>query len=99
MACRTAFDHLVDACAPYTLERTGEICGIDPDVVERLSREYIEAQPAGIRMGQGMQRVYHSYAPFRTVATLAMVAGYIGVPGGGASHAGGTATNLSLIHI
>ena len=93
VACRTAFDHLVDACAPYTLERTGEICGIDPDVVERLSREYIEAQPAGIRMGQGMQRVYHSYAPFRTVATLAMVAGYIGVPGGGASHAGGTATN------
>ena len=69
VACRTAFDHLVDACAPYTLERTGEICGIDPDVVERLSREYIEAQPAGIRMGQGMQRVYHSYAPFRTVAS------------------------------
>lgn len=90
--CRTAFDHLKDACAPYTLERTGEICGIDPSVVERLSREYIEAQPAGIRMGQGMQRVYHSYSPFRTVATLAMVAGYIGVLGGGASHAGGTAT-------
>lgn len=93
VACRTAFDHLVDACTPYTPERTGEICGIDPAVVERLSKEYIEAQPAGIRMGQGMQRVYHSYAPFRTVATLAMVAGYIGVPGGGASHAGGTATN------
>ncbi len=93
VACRTAFDHLKDACAPYTLEYTSEICGIDPSVVERLSREYIEAQPAGIRMGQGMQRVYHSYSPFRTVATLAMVAGYIGVLGGGASHAGGTATN------
>lgn len=91
--CRTAFDHLVDGCAEYTPERTGEICGIEPEVVERLAREYIEAQPAGIRMGQGMQRVYHSYSPFRTVATLAMVAGYIGVPGGGASHAGGTATN------
>lgn len=93
IACRTAFDHLVDSCKEYTLERTASICGIEPDTVERLSREYIEAQPAAIRMGQGMQRVYHSYSPFRTVATLAMVAGYIGVPGGGASHAGGTATN------
>lgn len=91
--CRTAFDHLVDSCSEYTLERTAEICGISADVVERLAREYIEAQPAAIRMGQGMQRVYHSYSPFRTVATLAMLAGYIGVKGGGASHAGGTATN------
>ena len=93
IACRTAFDHLVDSCKEYTLERTASICGIEPDTVERLSREYIEARPAAIRMGQGMQRVYHSYSPFRTVATLAMVAGYMGVPGGGASHAGGTATN------
>lgn len=93
VTCRTAFDHLCDSCAAYTPERTGEICGIDPAVVERLAEEYIDAQPAGIRMGQGMQRVFHSYSPFRTVATLAMVAGYIGVPGGGASHAGGTATN------
>ena len=54
--------------------------------------EYINAQPAGIRMGQGMQRVYNSHSPFRTVATLAAVAGYIGVEGGGASHAGGTAS-------
>ncbi len=93
VACRTAFDHLVDGCAAYTPEYTGEICGIEPELVERLAEEYITAQPAGIRMGQGMQRVYHSYSPFRTVATLAMVAGYIGVNGGGASHAGGTATN------
>ena len=92
VACRTAFDHLRDSCAEYTPERTAEICGIEPAVVERLAEEYIDAQPAGIRMGQGMQRVYHSYSPFRTVATLAMVAGYIGVLGGGASHAGGTAT-------
>ncbi len=91
--CRTAFDHLVEGCAEYTPEYTGEICGIDPKVVERLAEEYISAQPAAIRMGQGMQRVFHSYSPFRTVATLAMVAGYIGVNGGGASHAGGTATN------
>ncbi len=96
VTCRTAFDHLAESAAEYTLERTSEICGIPAETVERLAREYIEAQPAGIRMGQGMQRVYHSYAPFRTVATLAMVAGYIGVEGGGASHAGGTATTRAV---
>ena len=92
VACRTAFDHLVDSVMQYTPERTAEICGITPETVTRLAQEYADAQPAAIRMGQGMQRVWHSYSPFRTVATLAMVAGYIGVNGGGASHAGGTAT-------
>ena len=92
VACKTAFDHLAESAKKYTPEYTAEICGITAETVVRLAKEYIEAQPAAIRMGQGMQRVWHSYAPFRTVATLAMVAGYIGVKGGGASHAGGTAT-------
>lgn len=96
IACRTAFDHLVDETEKYTLEYTSEITGIPVETIDRLSREYIEAQPAGIRMGQGMQRVWHSYSPFRTVATLAMVAGYIGVKGGGASHAGGTSTTRAV---
>ncbi len=91
-ACRTAFDRLVDEVSKYTLDYTSEITGLDPQVIETLAMEYIEAQPAGIRMGQGMQRVWNSHSPFRTVATLAAVAGYIGVEGGGASHAGGTAS-------
>ena len=95
VACRTAFDHLADAVravhagaapAEITRPRPGRGRDVSP-------REYAEAQPAGIRMGQGMQRVWHSHSPFRTVATLAMPwPGYIGVAGGGASHAGGTAS-------
>ena len=91
-ACRTAFDHLCDEVSKYTLEYTSEITGLDSEVIEAFAMDYINAQPAGIRMGQGMQRVYNSHSPFRTVATLAAVAGYIGVEGGGASHAGGTAS-------
>ena len=81
-ACRTAFDHLA--------RRGGQVhAGVhaprSPASTPRSSRtfalEYIKAQPAGIRMGQGMQRVYNSHSPFRTVATLAAVAGYIGVRG------------------
>ena len=92
VACRTAFDHLVDEVSKYDLATTAEITGLDPEVIEQFALDYINAQPAGIRMGQGMQRVWNSFAPFRTVAVLAAVAGYIGVPGGGASHAGGTAS-------
>ncbi len=90
--CRTAFDHLVDEVSKYTLEYTSEITGLSQELIESFALEYIEAQPAGIRMGQGMQRVWNSHSPFRTVATLAAVAGYIGIEGGGASHAGGTAS-------
>lgn len=92
VACRTAFDHLVDEVSKYDLDTTAEICGLDPEVIEAFAMEYVNAQPAGIRMGQGMQRVWNSFSPFRTVAVLAAVAGYIGVEGGGASHAGGTAS-------
>lgn len=92
VACKTAFEHLKAEASEYTLERTSEITGLSVELIENFTLEYINAQPAGIRMGQGMQRVSNSYSPFRAVATLAAVAGYIGVRGGGASHAGGTAT-------
>jgi anaerobic selenocysteine-containing dehydrogenase len=91
-ACRTAFDCLVEECDKYTLEHSSQICGIEPEVIEAFALEYAHAKPAAIRMGQGMQRVYHSFSPFRTVATLAAVTGNIGVSGGGASHMGGTSS-------
>ncbi|HIY84558.1 MAG TPA: molybdopterin-dependent oxidoreductase [Candidatus Rubneribacter avistercoris] len=93
VACKPAFVHLRERAAEYTLERTSELTGVPIDVIEAFAREYIDAQPAGIRMGQGMQRTFNSYQSFRTVATLAAVAGYVGVRGGGASHAGGTKAN------
>ena len=93
VAVKPAFVHLKERAAEYTLERASELSGVPTDVIETFAREYSEAKPAGIRMGQGMQRTYNSYQSFRTVATLAAVAGYVGVRGGGASHAGGTKAN------
>ncbi len=72
--CRTAFDHLCDEVSKYTLEYTSEITGLD-EVIENFRHGYINAQPAGIRMGQGMQRVYNSHSPFAPWPTLAAVAG------------------------
>jgi anaerobic selenocysteine-containing dehydrogenase len=90
--CHTAFDSLKEEVAKYTLEYASEITGVAPDIIETFALEYARAKPAGIRMGQGMQRVYHSYAPFRTVATLAALTGNVGKSGGGASHMGGTSS-------
>jgi anaerobic selenocysteine-containing dehydrogenase len=92
IACHTAFDDLVKECEKYTLAYTSEITGIAQDVIETFAFEYAQAKPAAIRMGQGMQRVYHSFSPFRTVATLAAITGNIGKSGGGASHMGGTSS-------
>ncbi len=94
--CVTSFDLLAESLKKYTPEWTSEVTGISSDTIERLAFEYASEGPCGIRMGQGMQRVFNSHSPFRTVATLAAVCGYIGVKGGGASHAGGTATNKPI---
>ena len=90
---KPAFAHLKRRASEYTIERTAELTGLEPSVIEAFAREYSEAKPAGIRMGQGMQRTYNTYQSFRAVATLAAVAGYVGVRGGGASHMGGTKAN------
>ncbi|GAB1536243.1 molybdopterin-dependent oxidoreductase [Geovibrio sp. ADMFC3] len=87
--CTTSFSLLEADLKQYTLKWTAEATGISEDVIKDLIKDYLK-KPSAIRMGQGMQRVYNAHSPFRTVATLAAVCGYIGVSGGGASHAGGT---------
>ena len=90
--CRTAFDCLLDEVREYSLEKTAQITGLDPQVIQQLAVEYATSRPSAIRGGQGMQRIYNSHQPFRVIATLAAICGYVGVSGGGASHVGGTNT-------
>lgn len=87
--CSTSFSLFEASLKKYTLKWTAEATDISQKVIEQLIKDYLD-KPSAIRMGQGMQRVYNAHSPFRTVATLAAVCGYIGVSGGGASHAGGT---------
>lgn len=88
--CKPAFEYLRAETASYTLERTSNITGLPVEVIESFALDYANAKPAGIRMGQGMQRNWNSHTPFRTVATLGALCGYVGVHGGGVSHSGGT---------
>ncbi len=93
--CTTSFSVFEASLKKYTLKWTSDSTNIDQKVIEQLIRDYLR-KPSGIRMGQGMQRVYNAHSPFRTVATLAAVCGYVGVKGGGASHAGGTSATQAI---
>jgi anaerobic selenocysteine-containing dehydrogenase len=69
--------------APWTPERVGQACGIDPTTVVRLAREFGTARPALIRAGIGVQQSAAGEALMRALSALCIVAGHWQQPGGG----------------
>jgi len=68
---------------PWTPERVGEVCGVPPEVVRRLGREFGTARPATIRGGIAPQQTVHGEAFVRNLSTLAILGGHWQYPGGG----------------
>jgi len=85
-ACRPSFEHLLAEIRNYPLEKTAEITGLPADIIESFAIEYATKKPSSIILSQGTQRIWNSHNPFRAIATLGAVCGYIGVSGGGVSH-------------
>jgi anaerobic selenocysteine-containing dehydrogenase len=56
-------------------ERTAEVCGITPDEVRGLARDYGTTKPAAIRLNYGMQRVRGGGNAVRLVAILPCLTG------------------------
>ena len=56
-------------------ERTAATCGIEPEVVRELAREYGCTQPAAIRLNYGMQRAHGGGNATRLVALLPCLVG------------------------
>ncbi len=83
--CRTAFELLEEHAAGYPLERAAAICGVSPEMIERLAVDYAASKPAAIRLYHGMARTLNSNLALRAIISLAAVTGNIGVPGGGVS--------------
>ncbi len=59
----------------WTPERTAEVCGITPDEVRGLARDYGTTKPAAIRLNYGMQRVHGGGNAVRLVAILPCLVG------------------------
>jgi anaerobic selenocysteine-containing dehydrogenase len=56
-------------------ERAAAICGITPDEVRQLARDYGTTRPAAIRLNYGMQRVHGGGSAVRLVALLPCLVG------------------------
>jgi len=69
------WDKLRARAAEWPSERAAAVCGIEPEVVRTLAREYAAARPAAIRLGYGMQRVHGGGSAVRLVALLPCLVG------------------------
>jgi anaerobic selenocysteine-containing dehydrogenase len=59
----------------WTPERTAAACGITPEEVRQLARDYGRTQPAAIRLNYGMQRAHGGGNAVRLVALLPCLTG------------------------
>jgi len=80
-----SFREIVDA---ITLEEVAVRCGLSAPLIRDVARRYGEARPASILLGMGGQHYADGAVSYRLVGALPVLAGYVGVPGGGVSFSG-----------
>lgn len=80
------FEAFVALIRSRSLPELCAACGLDEPTVRDLAVQYATAKPASILLGWGLNKYQHSAEIFRCVDALAAICGYVGVPGGGATH-------------
>ncbi len=81
-AYTTALQVLKERAAEYTFELAAEKCGIPVEDVERLARDWVEAENAFILSGYGL-RYRNSNETYRQFLLLGALTGRLGKPGSG----------------
>jgi anaerobic selenocysteine-containing dehydrogenase len=84
------FDELAAHVAEWTTERAGEICGLDPSVIESLAVDYGTIRPAAIRTLIGAEHHENGAMFFRTLAVLPALVGAWTDRGGGLARSVGS---------
>jgi anaerobic selenocysteine-containing dehydrogenase len=69
------FEALRERAQNFDPDRVASICGITPDVIESLAREYATSRPALIRANYGLQRVRGGGMAMRNIACLPALVG------------------------
>ncbi|HSV36921.1 MAG TPA: molybdopterin oxidoreductase family protein [Ramlibacter sp.] len=59
----------------WTPERAGEVCGLEPEQIRSLARDWGTTRPAAIRLNYGMQRVRGGGNAVRAIACLPALTG------------------------
>ena len=78
------YDALKTRAAEWTPARVAGVCGIAPETVIRLAREYGTTRPAAIRVNYGLQRHAGGGNAMRAIACLPALVGAWRDPAGGA---------------
>jgi anaerobic selenocysteine-containing dehydrogenase len=79
------FDALAERVKAWTPERAAAACGLAPEEIVALAREYAAAKPALIRLNYGMQRCHGGGAAVRAITCLPALVGAWRSPAGGAA--------------
>ena len=76
---------LRDKAKPWTFERAADVSGVDATVLRAVAERYVEASPALVKCGWGLERNRNGGSAAAAVLALPAVAGKFGVRGGGYS--------------
>jgi anaerobic selenocysteine-containing dehydrogenase len=74
---------LAERAAPWTVERAADVCDLPAATIESLLDLYVEASPAVVRCGWGVERNRNGTSAVAAILALPAVAGKFGVRGGG----------------
>jgi len=69
------WDALRARALQWTPERAAQVCGITPEQIESLARDWATTKPAAIRLNYGMQRVKGGGNAVRAIACLPALTG------------------------
>jgi anaerobic selenocysteine-containing dehydrogenase len=71
---------ILPSCSPAQMS---EVCGLSPEVIESMAREYAWAKAPFIRLGSGLTRYGNGAMTVRTISCLPAAVGAWAKPGGG----------------
>jgi anaerobic selenocysteine-containing dehydrogenase len=77
------FEALAERVKQHTPQWAGRICGLEPQAIVQLARDYGTVKPAAIRLNYGMQRHAGGGIAARTIACLPALTGAWRDPAGG----------------
>ena len=90
----TGADKLRARAAEWTFERAAEVSGTEAAALGELARMYVEASPALVRCGWGLERNRNGGSAAAAILALPAVGGKFGVRGGGFSMSNSTAWGI-----
>ncbi len=80
--CRPAFELVRAGCSHFPPHRVAELCGVEPEMVERTARLLWESRPVAYYAWSGVEMQTNATQIARAIAQLYALTGSLDVPGG-----------------